>query len=86
VNAKALVAWEALVAWAELGYGTHRDQSDDIKILTKDAEAEIRANERRLMLEELAEMARELESVRKFTAATIVKEMWNRAVRRRLKP
>jgi hypothetical protein len=81
-----VIAWDALVAWADLGYEADRDDYRDIEILAKDAEAEIRADERRLMLGELAQMARELESVRKFTAATIVKEMWNRAVRRRLKP
>lgn len=45
-------------------------------------ESAIRADERQVMLAEMAQLARELETARKFTAATIVKEMWNRACRR----
>lgn len=45
-------------------------------------EADIRADERRIMMFEMADLVRELETTGRYSAATIVKEMWNRACRR----
>jgi hypothetical protein len=45
-------------------------------------ESEIRADERRRIMFEMAELARELQAAGRITASGLVKDMWTRVSRR----
>lgn len=75
-------AWRELIELAAAGATSLLLRKERLVDIESRALLEVRADERRRVLMEMAALARELETVGKRVAAGVVKDMWTRINRR----